>query len=78
MKVVKEGTQRERRSDNMRIDIPVKGSRSTVEFEDVSVADYRLTINSHSGRFVEVDGDGNGVVSVILTKADIKRLAKAS
>jgi len=62
----------------MRIDIPVKGSRTTVKFEDVSVADYRLTLNSHSGRFVEIDGDGNGVVSVILTKADIKRLAKAS
>ena len=78
MKVVKEGTQRDRRSNQMRIDIPVKGSRATVKFEDVSDVNYRLTINSNSGRFVEVDGDGNGVVSVILTKADIKRLAKAS
>ena len=62
----------------MWFDIPVKGSRATVKFEDVSDVNYRLTINSNSGRFVEVDGDGNGVVSVILTKADIKRLAKAS
>jgi len=62
----------------MRIDIPVKGSRTTVQFEDVNDTNYRLTINSHSGRFVEIDGDGNGIVSVILTKADIKRLAKAS
>ena len=62
----------------MRIDIPVKGSRTTLEFEDVNDVNYRLTINSHSGRFVEADAEGNGVVSVILTKADIKRLAKAS
>ena len=62
----------------MWFDIPVKGSRSTVKFEDVSDVNYRLTINSNSGRFVEVDEDGNSVVSVILTKADIKRLAKAS
>ena len=62
----------------MRIDIPVKGSRTTVQFEDVSDINYRLTIYSNSGRFVEVDGEGNSVVSVILTKADIKRLAKAS
>ena len=78
MKVVKEDTQRERRSNNMWFDIPVKGSRSTVKFEDVSDVNYRLTINSNSGRFVEVDEDGNSMVSVILTKADIKRLAKAS
>ena len=62
----------------MWFDIPVKGSRAPVKFEDVSDVTYRLTINSNSGRFVESDGDGNGVVSVILTKADIKRLAKAS
>jgi len=62
----------------MWFDIPVKGSRATVKFEDVSDVNYRLTINSNSGRFVEVDEDGNSVVSVILTKADIKRLAKAS
>jgi hypothetical protein len=78
MKLVKEGTQRERRSNNMWFDIPVKGSRSTVKFEDVSDVNYRLTINSNSGRFVEVDEDGNSVVSVIITKADVKRLAKAS
>jgi len=78
MKVVKEGTQRERRSNNMWFDIPVKGSRATVKFEDVSDVNYRLTINSNSGRFVEVDEEGNSIVSVILTKADIKRLAKAS
>jgi hypothetical protein len=62
----------------MWFDIPVKGSRATVKFEDVSDVNYRLTINSNSGRFVEVDEDGNSMVSVILTKADIKRLAKAS
>ena len=62
----------------MWFDIPVKGSLATVKFEDVSDVNYRLTINSNSGRFVEVDEDGNSVVSVILTKADIKRLAKAS
>ena len=62
----------------MWFDIPVKGSRSTVKFEDVSDVNYRLTIYSNSGRFVEVDEDGNSMVSVILTKADIKRLAKAS
>ena len=78
MKVVKEGTQRERRSNNMRINIPVKGSRTTIQFEDVNDTNYRLTINSRSGRFVEQDAEGNGVVSVIITKADIKRLAKAS
>jgi len=62
----------------MWFDIPVKGSRATVKFEDVSDVNYRLTINSNSGRFVEVDEEGNSIVSVILTKADIKRLAKAS
>ena len=62
----------------MWFDIPVKGSRATVKFEDVSDVNYRLTINSNSGRFVEVDEDGNSVVSVIITKADVKRLAKAS
>jgi len=62
----------------MRIHIPVQGSRTTVEFEDVTDTLYRLTINSHSGRFVEVDKDGNGVVSVVLNKEDVKRLAKAS
>ena len=62
----------------MWFDIPVKGSRSTVKFEDVSDVNYRLTINSNSGRFVEIDEDGNSVVSVIITKADVKRLAKAS
>ena len=62
----------------MWFDIPVKGSRSTVKFEDVSDVNYRLTINSNGGRFVEIDEDGNSVVSVIITKADIKRLAKAS
>jgi len=62
----------------MRIDIPVNGSRTTLEFEDVNDVHYRLTINSHSGRFVEKDKDGNGVVSVVIKKSDIKRLAKAS
>jgi len=62
----------------MWFDIPVKGSRATVKFEDVSDVNYRLTINSNSGRFVEIDEDGNSVVSVIITKADVKRLAKAS
>ena len=62
----------------MWFDIPVKGSRATVKFEDVSDVNYRLTINSNSGRFVEVDEDGNSVVSVIITKADVNRLAKAS
>ena len=68
----------------MWFDIPVKGSRTTVKFEDVNDVNYRLTINSNSGRdayrlgFVEIDEDGNSVVSVIITKADVKRLAKAS
>ena len=62
----------------MRINIPVTGSRTTLEFEDVTDVLYRLTINSHSGEFVERDKDGNGVVSVVITKQDIKRLAKAS
>ena len=62
----------------MRIHIPVQGSRTTIEFEDVTDTLYRLTINSHSGRFVEVDKDGNGVVSIVLNKEDVKRLAKAS
>jgi len=62
----------------MKINIPTQSGRTTVEFEDVTDTLYRLTINSHSGRFSEVDKDGNGVVSIILTKQDIKRLAKAS
>jgi len=62
----------------MRINIPVSGGRTTLEFEDVSDELYRLTINSHSGRFVEQDIDGNGVVSVVINKQDLKRLAKAS
>ena len=80
MKVVKEATQRERRSNNMWFDIPVKGSRTTVKFEDVNDTNYRLTINSNSGviDLWKVDEEGNSVVSVIITKADIKRLAKAS
>ena len=80
MKVVKEATQRERRSINMWFDIPVKGSRTTVKFEDVNDTNYRLTINSNSGviDLWKVDEEGNSVVSVIITKADIKRLAKAS
>ena len=80
MKVVKEGTQSKRRSNNMWFDIPVKGSRTTVKFEDVNDTNYRLTINSNSGviDLWKVDEEGNSVVSVIITKADIKRLAKAS
>ena len=80
MKVVKEATQRERRINNMWFDIPVKGSRTTVKFEDVNDTNYRLTINSNSGviDLWKVDEEGNSVVSVIITKADIKRLAKAS
>ena len=64
----------------MWFDIPVKGSRTTVKFEDVNDTNYRLTINSNSGviDLWKVDEEGNGVVSVIITKEDIKRLAKAS
>ena len=62
----------------MKINIPVSGGRTTLDFEDVTDELYRLTINSHSGRFVENDKDGNGIVSIVIKKEDIKRLAKAS
>ena len=55
----------------MRKDIPVHGA-TTLEITDANDKQYRLTIKSNSGRFCEIDENGNGVVSVIIDKKDIE------
>jgi hypothetical protein len=63
----------------MKIQIPVEGSRTVVEFEDINDDLYKLVLKSNGGnKFLDTDTDGNPVVSVVLAKADVKRLAKAS
>ena len=57
----------------MRKNIPVNGS-TTLEIADVSDTQYRLTIKSNSGRFIEIDENGSGVVSVVINKKDIGEL----
>jgi len=57
----------------VRKNIPVNGS-TTLEIADVSDTQYRLTIKSNSGRFIEIDENGSGVVSVVINKKDIGEL----
>jgi len=57
----------------MRKNIPVNGS-TTLEIADVSDTQYSLTIKSNSGRFIEIDENGSGVVSVVINKKDIGEL----
>ena len=57
----------------MRKNIPVNGS-TTLEIADVSDTQYILTIKSNSGRFIEIDENGSGVVSVVINKKDIGEL----
>ena len=62
---------KERSELTVRKNIPVNGS-TTLEIADVSDTQYRLTIKSNSGRFIEIDENGSGVVSVVINKKDIK------
>jgi len=57
----------------MKRNIPVNG-RMTLEITDISDTQYRLTIKSNSGRFIEIDENGSGVVSVVINKKDIGEL----